>query len=154
LVDPDHSLGFALKRLQQSLRSRMDASLAEHGLTTPQYAVLALLAEQPGLSNAELARQSFVAAPTMLRLLETLTRAGLVTRAEPTPNQRARGTRLTAAGESRLAAATARVQAFEDLLVGHADASHVPIIMDWLRTSADELERAHGAGRTELRRAP
>src|ERR1700682_3664806 len=69
--------------------------LAEYGLTSPQYAVLALLAEHPGISNAELARRSFVAAPTMLRILDALSQTGLITRAALSPEQRARRTILT-----------------------------------------------------------
>jgi DNA-binding MarR family transcriptional regulator len=139
-VDLDHSLGFALKRLQQTLRSRMDEALAEHGLTTPQYAVLALLADDPGISNAELARRHFVAAPTMLRFLDALTQAGFVTRAAPSPDRRSRGAALTGTGRKRLAAATATVQKFEDLLSGHAAPEHVGIILAWLRDCADELD--------------
>ena len=59
-VDPRQTMGFALKRLQHALRSKMDGVLAEFGLTTPQYAVLVLLAEFPGISSAELARNSEV----------------------------------------------------------------------------------------------
>jgi DNA-binding MarR family transcriptional regulator len=132
-------MGFALKRLQQALRSRMDAALAEHGLSSPQYAVLALLAEHPGISNAELARRSFVAAPTMLRLLDGLSRAGLVARADRSPELRARGIALTAAGEQQLAASSAHVQHFEDLLRAQTAPEHVDIVMAWLRACAARL---------------
>jgi len=43
-VESHRTLGYALKRLQQTLRARMDAALAPFELTAPQYAVLALLA--------------------------------------------------------------------------------------------------------------
>jgi DNA-binding MarR family transcriptional regulator len=142
-VSPDLSMGFALKRLQQSLRSRMDGALAEYGLTSPQYAVLALVAEQPGISNAELARRSFVAAPTMLRILDALNEAGLITRADPTPEQRVRGTVLTSRGAKQLAAASTHVQELEDLLVAQAEPAHAKIIMTWLRTCAEQLSDRH-----------
>jgi DNA-binding MarR family transcriptional regulator len=138
-VSPDQSMGFALKRLQQALRSRMDGALAEYGLTSPQYAVLALLAEHPGISNAELARRSFVAAPTMLRILDALSQAGLIARAAASPEQRVRRTVLTSGGEKRLAAASAHVQELEDLLVAQANPDHVEVIMSWLRTCAEQL---------------
>ncbi|QIS12167.1 MarR family winged helix-turn-helix transcriptional regulator [Nocardia arthritidis] len=137
-VDPDQSIGFALKRLQQTLRSRMDTALAEYGLTAPQYAVLAMLAEYPGMSNAELARRNFVAAPTMLRILHALSHAGFIDRAEPSPEQRARGNVLTGLGKRRLAAAAASVQELESLLLAQAEPDHVRI-MGWLRTCAEKL---------------
>ncbi|HEY4456077.1 MAG TPA: MarR family winged helix-turn-helix transcriptional regulator [Pseudonocardiaceae bacterium] len=138
-VHPDESIGFALKRLQQILRTRMDAALATYALTTPQYAVLALLADDPGMSNAELARRSFVAAPTMLRILDGLTDAGLITRADPTPEHRVRGTALTNLGRTRLAQATPHVRNFENLLVANAQPEHVEVITNWLRTCARQL---------------
>ncbi|HEY4019564.1 MAG TPA: MarR family winged helix-turn-helix transcriptional regulator [Pseudonocardiaceae bacterium] len=138
-VHPNESIGFALKRLQQVLRTRMDATLATYALTTPQYAVLALLAEHPGTSNAELARRSFVAAPTMLRILDGLTEAGLITRADPAPEHRVRGTALTNLGRKRLTQASPHVQNFENLLLANAEPDHVDIIMKWLRVCADQL---------------
>lgn len=138
-VNPDGSMGFALKRLQQTLRLHMDAALAEYGLTTPQYAVLALLAEHPGMSNAELARRNFVAAPTMLRILDGLTRSGFITRDAASPEQRVRRTVLTGTGSAQLAAATAHVQEFEDLLLGSTTPDQVETVMTWLRTCAERL---------------
>jgi DNA-binding MarR family transcriptional regulator len=138
-IDADRSLGFGLKRLQQVLRARMDATLARHGLTTPQYLVLALLAEHPGISNSELARRSAVAAPTMLRILDALGRAGYVTRAERSPQLRTRGTALTDRGARQLAAAGDDVQRYEDLLLAQAAPEHVPVILSWMRACAEEL---------------
>lgn len=138
-VHPDESIGFALKRLQQILRTRMDAALSTYALTTPQYAVLALLAGDPGMSNAELARRSFVAAPTMLRILDGLTDAGLVTRADPAPEHRVRGTVLTNLGRTRLAQAAPHVRSFENLLMSNARPDHVAIITGWLRACAHQL---------------
>jgi DNA-binding MarR family transcriptional regulator len=48
------------KRVQAGLRSGMDRALETKGLTTPQYAALSALERESGLSNAELARRSFV----------------------------------------------------------------------------------------------
>ena len=138
-VNPDYSIGFALKRLQQALRSRMDAALAVHGLSTPQYAVLALVAEYPGISNAELARRSFVSAPSMLRLIDGLSKAGLIARASPTPELRSRGTALTSVGRRRLAAVRDQVEAFENLLLEQAEPDQAEIIMNWLRDCAEQL---------------
>jgi DNA-binding MarR family transcriptional regulator len=138
-VDPDESIGFALKRLQQVLRTRMDAVLATYALTMPQYTVLALLADHPGISNAELARRSFVAAPTMLRILDSLAKDGLITRAAPAPEHRTRGTALTGLGRKRLAQAAPHVQNFENLLLANAGPDHVGIIRNWLRACADQL---------------
>jgi hypothetical protein len=51
-------LGYELKRAPHSLRNRTDEAHKTLGITTPQYAAMSVLAEQPGLSNAQLARRS------------------------------------------------------------------------------------------------
>ncbi|MCQ8832176.1 MarR family winged helix-turn-helix transcriptional regulator [Streptomyces malaysiensis] len=140
-VDPEESLGFALKRLQQTLRSRMDAALAQVGLTTPQYLALALLEDHPGISNSELARRSAVAAPTMLKILDALAKAGYIERADRVPRLRTRGTTLTTSGRDRLARASATVKEFEILLRGAAGADE-PVISAWLRTCTGLLAEA------------
>lgn len=58
--DVTHHVGYLLKRTQAALRGAMDKVLREHGLTVPQYATLELLALHPGMSNADLARATFV----------------------------------------------------------------------------------------------
>ncbi|MEU2791983.1 MarR family transcriptional regulator [Streptomyces sp. NPDC007100] len=152
-ANPEESLGFALKTLQQTLRSRMDAALTEAGLTTPQYLVLALLEDHPGISNSELARRSAVAAPTMLRILDALAKAGYIERADRTPQLRTRGTTLTSSGRSRLAQASATVEEFENLLRGAAGADEA-VIFAWLRTCTDLLTGAPAAPEPETSPAP
>ena len=139
-VNPDESMGFALKRLQQALRGSMDAALSEHGLTTPQYLVLAMLAEHPGATNADLARRSYVAPPTMLRMVETLLGVGLL---EPAGTRgRRRGYALTPDGQQRVEAASVDVGKFEDLLVSEAGPEQVDVVMSWLRSSAARVRQA------------
>lgn len=139
-VDPHRTLGFALKRLQQALRARMDTVLAEFGLTAPQYAVLALLADDPGLSNAELARRAFVTPPTMIRIVTALAELGLLARADPPVAGRVRATVLTARGVRLLNAAAVSVQEVENLLDGMAAPANREIILGWLNRSADDLD--------------
>ncbi|MEV6130636.1 MarR family transcriptional regulator [Streptomyces violaceusniger] len=152
-ADPEESLGFALKTLQQTLRSRMDAALAQTGLTTPQYLVLSILKDHPGVSNSELARYSAVAAPTMLKILDALAKAGYVERAERTPQLRTRGTTLTASGRSRLTQASATVAEFENLLRDAAGAD-APAISAWLRTCTSLLTGTPSAPQPEPSPAP
>lgn len=71
------TIDFALKQVQQALRTRMDADLRQIGLTTPQYAVCAYLMVEPGASNVALARQAFVTAQTMQAILVTLEKGRL-----------------------------------------------------------------------------
>jgi DNA-binding MarR family transcriptional regulator len=91
----------------------MDGALAQFGLTAPQYAVLAFVADEPGISNAELARRAYVAAPTMIRIVSGLEASGLLTRAPERRGGRLLAAQLTAEGQRRLQQASRHVEALE-----------------------------------------
>ncbi|MBB4928387.1 MarR family winged helix-turn-helix transcriptional regulator [Kitasatospora kifunensis] len=112
----DH-VGYRLKRAHAALRSAMDQALREHDLTVPQYACLEVLAARPGLSNAELARATFVTRQSMNVLLRGLQEAGLLTRPASVETGRARPTTLTDEGRRRLNAAQGVVYAIEARMI-------------------------------------
>ena len=68
--------GWLLKRAQDALNSAMTAALREHGTTVPEYAALTALADEPGMSNADLARRAYVTPQTMNQVLRELERRG------------------------------------------------------------------------------
>lgn len=102
---PHKTLGYALKRAQQAMRQHMDRQLKEIGLNAPQYSVLASLEDEPGASNARLARRAFVTPQTMQAMLVKLEQSGLIERHPDTENGRIQRTELTAKGVSTLAQA-------------------------------------------------
>ena len=104
---PDTRFGYALKRAQQAMRTRMDRGLAPLGLNAPQYAVLAALEAEPGLSNADLARGAFVTPQTMQSMLAKLARAGVIQRYPDEVHGRIQRTELTPEGRAALARAHA-----------------------------------------------
>ena len=92
------AIGYQLKRATALLRTRMDKALRPLGLTVPQYACLELLGQQPGLSNADLARGAFVTRQSMNLVLRGLEDRGLVQRPESVDQGRARPSQLTGTG--------------------------------------------------------
>ena len=80
MTDSTERPGWLLKRAQNALNAAMTAALRDHGATLPEYAVLTALAEEPGLSNADLARRTFVTPQTMNQVLRELTARGWVSR--------------------------------------------------------------------------
>ncbi|MEU7484252.1 MarR family transcriptional regulator [Streptomyces sp. NPDC042319] len=115
--DVTQRVGYLLKRAQSALRGAMDKVLREHGLTVPQYATLELLALHPGMSNAELARATFVTRQSGNVVLRGLQDAGLIARPDTADHGRARPARLTEAGRTRLAAVQTAVYAVEQRMV-------------------------------------
>ncbi|MGV9306257.1 MarR family winged helix-turn-helix transcriptional regulator [Nonomuraea sp. NPDC003727] len=110
-------VGYLLKRAQAALRGAMDRALREHGLTVPQYATLELLALHPGMSNADLARATFVTRQSGNVVLRGLQEAGLITRPATADHGRARPAHLTEEGHAHLAAVQAAVYAIEQRMV-------------------------------------
>lgn len=112
----DH-VGYRLKKAHAALRGAMDQALRAHGLTVPQYSCLEVLAARPGLSNAELARATFVTRQSMNVVLRALQDSLLLTRPDVAETGRARPATLTDEGRRRLRAAQSDVYAIESRMI-------------------------------------
>lgn len=94
-------LGYLIKQAQQALRAAVEAALRPHDLALAQVAVLVQLRQSPGLSNAELARASYMAPQSMVELVTGLEQAGLVVRHLHPAGGRVLQAELTPAGADR-----------------------------------------------------
>ena len=115
--DLQQSVGYALKQAATALRSAMDVALRPLDLTVPQYSCLEILGQQPGLSNADLARAAFVSRQAMNGVLRGLEDRGLVTRPATAAHGRALPTQLTTTGRQQLRAASTVVRAVEQRML-------------------------------------
>ncbi|MEG3640174.1 MarR family winged helix-turn-helix transcriptional regulator [Magnetococcus sp. PR-3] len=77
---PHRYLNYTLKQAQHALRKKLDRQLRPLGLTVPQFGALAFLDFSPGLSNAQLARDTFVTPQSMQGILVNLEKAGYIAR--------------------------------------------------------------------------
>ena len=135
-------VGYELKRVQHALRQAMDEALRETGVTTPQYAAMSVLAEEPGLSNARLARRSFVTPQTMNQILGRLEAAGLVERREHPEHGRVLQTFLTREGEGLLEGCDRSVDAVEERMVSGLTEADRRALLESLRACAGALARS------------
>ncbi|MFD5394234.1 MarR family winged helix-turn-helix transcriptional regulator [Streptomyces sp. NPDC127097] len=138
--DVTHHVGYLLKRAQSALRGAMDKVLREHGLTVPQYATLELLALHPGMSNADLARATFVTRQSGNVVLRGLQEAGLITRPATADHGRARPAHLTDEGNARLAAVQAAVYAIEQRMAEAIPPHRLTVLLADLDRMAAALE--------------
>lgn len=141
-METEHSAGYLMKRVQQSLRRRCDAALRPTGLSMAQYAALRALADLPEASASELARRCFVTRQSLQDLLTGLRSAGLVTDAPAAPRGRARALALTATGLKRLAAGDAAVDAVDVAMVDGLTQPERNRLAAMLVQCAENLERA------------
>jgi DNA-binding MarR family transcriptional regulator len=82
-----------------------------------QLAVLIALERAPGLSNAELARASFMTPPSMVELLSSLEDAGLILRRPHPAGGRILQAQLTPEGLKVMREAQARLKVVEERLL-------------------------------------
>ncbi len=138
-------VGYELKRVQHALRLEMDEALRAAGVTTPQYAAMSVLAEEPGLSNARLARRSFVTPQTMNQILARLEASGLVERRRHPEHGRVLQTFLTRKGEGLLEECARMVDAVEKRMVSGLTEDDRRALLRSLRACAEALTRSPSA---------
>ena len=111
-------VGYLIKRAQSVLHDAMADALGPYGLTVTQFAVLTALEEEPGLSNADLARRAFVTPQSMHAVLQELeSRQFLVRRTHP-QHRRVLQAELTEGGRGTLEEAADAVDAVEERMLG------------------------------------
>jgi len=111
------SPGFLLKRAQAVLHTALAEALHEHGATIPQYAALTALDEEPGLSNADLARRAFVTPQSMNQILRDLEDKHWVIRRPHPVHGRIRQAELTHRGRTALQACHRSADTIEERML-------------------------------------
>ena len=107
--ESEPSVVYTIGRLDRVVRSAIDRIVGEYGVSVTQYTVLSVVSHRTALSNAQLARRSYVAPQSMMEVLKALEENGFVTRRDDPNHGRIRQTRLTAKGKRLLRRCDARV---------------------------------------------
>lgn len=107
-LDPMAQVGYLLVRAAELVSRPWSVGLQAFGINPRQFSVLALIAADPGQSQAELARQTSVTPQSMSEMLARLEAAGQVHRSELGGGRPARVT-ITEAGRTALASAYPQV---------------------------------------------
>ena len=87
-----------LLRAREAAMARFRPVLREHGLTEQQWRVIRALADTKQIDASELARRSFLLAPSLTRILQFLEKEMLVKRTSDSSDQRRSVLTLTAKG--------------------------------------------------------
>ena len=132
--------GYLLRQAWHSFSGAMEAGLRQHGLTGAQYAALSVLARQPGLSGADLARACNTTPQAMNGVLGTLEREGLIARTAHPTHGRILQADLTTEGGRRLDRATPAVRAVEQAIEAGLSPAQVADMKRWLVTVAQRLD--------------
>ena len=93
------SLAYALHRAEMSVLEGVLGIFADHQITTTEFLVLVLVAENPGISQADLAEALDVERPRMVPMLNKLEKRDLAKRTVGAADGRFRQIHLTKSGQ-------------------------------------------------------
>lgn len=114
----DAPLGYLLYRVGAVLRPEVSAVLGPLGLTLPEFVCLRSLSISPGLSSAELSRQTNVTPQAMNTVLRKLEDIGAVERPTSVSSGRALPATLTGQGRALLKRAEGAVRLADARILG------------------------------------
>jgi DNA-binding MarR family transcriptional regulator len=133
-IPPQPDFLIQLRRTQHAVRTRLDVDLAETGLTTPQYTVLAALERAGVLSASDLAREFRLTAQTVNVLVKALEACGLLRRSRHPDHGRILQASLTAAGRRALKRGRTVAIGVQDQLLSGLSGAQRRMLMRRLKT--------------------
>jgi DNA-binding MarR family transcriptional regulator len=143
---PDGRVGYLLRQAQHTLRTAMYQPLADLGITAAQYSVLSVADAEPGLSGAELARDTMLTPQSVNAIVVHLERASLLERYADARDQRLRRIYVSPSGREMLAAARPAVWAAEERMVAFMTAAEQATFRRQLTECALALDSRPAAG--------
>ncbi|MBB4257223.1 MULTISPECIES: MarR family winged helix-turn-helix transcriptional regulator [unclassified Bradyrhizobium] len=133
-------LGYLLRQAHAAVRLTTERTLADLGVTSPQFAVLTMLNAYPGLSGADVARLTFLTPQTVGVIIRNLERDGAILMTPHPVHGRIQQWTLTKRGTTLLKACRERVMVLEKRLADGLDAKAEASIRRWLANVATELQ--------------
>ena len=132
-----------LARVSRAWRAVLDARLRDSGFTQARWTVLLQLSRgAPGMSQRELAARVGVEGPTIVRLIDTLQRQGLVQRRRADGDRRTNALYLTPAAQPLLAEIDRTATALRHELLGDIPKASQRTCIEVMRRIGDRLDRS------------
>jgi DNA-binding MarR family transcriptional regulator len=145
VVDSSDNVLWLLKQAFHQGRRAVDEAIRSHGVTTAQIGLMNRLAEEPGLSGAELARRALITPQGAQLALASLERRGLIERKADPHHGRILRSYLTEEGRRLTVPCLNDAIAGERRMLSGLDEQEQRTLADLLRrivaqTSADDAE--------------
>ena len=132
-------LGYLVRQAHAAVRGAMEKALADLDVTPPQFAVLTMVVNYPGISGAELARLTFLTPQTINVIVRNLVRAGLVEKSADAAHGRILRLHATARGEALLKRCRVRVMEIEGRLSELLGRDEERVVRRWLAAVGEKL---------------
>ncbi|MDX1593223.1 MAG: MarR family transcriptional regulator [Gammaproteobacteria bacterium] len=114
-------VGYQVRQAQIAIFRDFTASLADEGMTPTLFGSLVLIEANPGLRQADLARALQLDRSTVVTVIDTLEKRGLVERRRALDDRRSNAVSLTGAGQKLLDTLKPRVTDHETRLLDGLD---------------------------------
>jgi DNA-binding MarR family transcriptional regulator len=137
-------IGYVVGRLDRAIRSEIRALVAPFGLTVPKYTALSILRDRPGLSNAQLARRTYVTPQSMNEVLLALEADGLIVRSPAANHRRVVEVTLSERGEQVLSACDRAVTHMENAMLADLDEAGRKQLLEALTACVHRLGAGFG----------
>jgi DNA-binding MarR family transcriptional regulator len=132
-------LAYLLRQAQAAARLAMERTLADLGVTPPQFVVLTMLRAYPALSGADLARVALLTPQTVGVIIRNLERDGAIRKTAHPVHGRVLQWTLTRRGETRLDKCRRRALGIERRLMAGLPKHAQATIRRWLARIAIDL---------------
>ena len=135
-------MSYVVARLDRALRREIDEVVRPYDLTLARYTALSVIARRDGLSNAQLARRSYITPQSMSQVIAALERGGLIEREPDRSHRKILRATLTGEGRRVLAACDRAVDALEREMLAEVPAAERDALIAHLTSCVRRL----GAG--------
>jgi len=133
------SLTYTANRLARALNRAAENAALAHDTTLPQLFILKVLGEGIPLSNADVARRTFVSSQAAHIVVSEMVENGIIERIDDPSNRRVRLLRLTDAGWSLLAECDREIVDREKRLIDEVETKAGTSLIDVLTQAAEHL---------------
>jgi DNA-binding MarR family transcriptional regulator len=140
----DDYLSYLLARASYAVYKEFDAQVKKAGLSSLEWRVLATLHGGEGMSIGELAREVLAQQPTLTKLIQRMSKDGLVERLSDESDGRKTLVAATPAGRKLVAGLLAHAKAHEAGLLEQFNAEEVQALKKVLHTLIDRFDRERG----------
>lgn len=138
-ISPRARVSYVIARLDRAIRREINEVVGPHGLTATQYTALSVLRLGKGLSNAQLARRSYVTPQSMIEMLGTLEGKGLISRSPSPDHGRILRTELTVKGRRLLARCDSEIDRMESEMTSELTPEQLVDLEQMLRSCVHRL---------------
>ena len=125
-------LSYLLRQAAAAYRHSLERSLADLGVTPPQYSLLIMLAAYPGHCSADLARVALLTPQTVSVIIANLEKAGAIARRPHSTHGRIQEIEILPAGRKLLARCHERASSLDKDLNSGLNLEEKGIVKRWL----------------------